>query len=40
MMDDVKDEGKRGDSNEHLASDLKSITNTVFAIKSSLHKEI
>ena len=25
---------------EHLANDIKSVTNTIFAIKSSLHKEL
>lgn len=38
-MDNVKS-GSNEDTTEHLMNDIKSVTNTIFAIKSSLHKEL
>jgi hypothetical protein len=39
QMDNVKN-GSNEDTTEHLMNDIKSVTNTIFAIKSSLHKEL
>ena len=39
MMASVKN-GSNDETNEHLMNDIKSVTNTIFAIKSSLHKEL
>lgn len=39
MMDSVKN-GSNDETNEHLMNDIKSVSNTIFAIKSSLHKEL
>jgi hypothetical protein len=38
-MENVKN-GSNDDTTEHLLNDIKSVTNTIFAIKSSLHKEL
>ena len=40
MMDDVKVGGSSGEAQEHMMNDIKSVTSTVFAIKSTLHKEL
>ena len=39
QLDNVKS-GSNEDTTEHLMNDIKSVTNTIFAIKSSLHKEL
>jgi hypothetical protein len=39
QMDNVKS-GSNEDTTEHLMNDIKSVTNTIFSIKSSLHKEL
>jgi hypothetical protein len=40
MMDEVKSGAGNGEAQEHLMNDIKSVTSTVFAIKSSLNKEL
>ena len=40
LMDDVKSGSQGGEATEHLQNDIKSITNTIFAIKGQLNKEI
>jgi hypothetical protein len=40
MMEDVKSGSQGGDATEHLQNDIKSVTNTIFALKSQINKEI
>jgi hypothetical protein len=39
MMDNLKS-GSQGDATEHLQNDIKSVTNTIFALKSQIYKEL